>query len=253
MNSIRIPPNWTNVKKSNNPLDKIQVTGYDKKNRKQYIYHPLWTFMTSKLKYNKNINFSRLNKILKYDSETSFCKDYVLSNMIIIMQKLNIRTGNEIYKKENGSIGLCTLCKKHYKNNKLIFIGKKGILHEKKIEDNTILNFINKMLKISGDNLFQYSTNTPVKAQDLNDYLQKKIDKNLTCKDIRTYQANKIFKNEIKKLLKNKSTKNYKIKKLITMAIKSTSIELGNTPKVCRDSYINPEIISYYLSKEDNE
>ena len=94
--------------------------------------------------------------------------------------------------------------------------------------------------KILDDNKLIFKKITP---DDLNQFLKVNVDENMSCKDIRTYCANEIFKKEYSKLLNNGV--NYK-KARIT-AIKKTAEELGNTPKVCRDSYINPE-----LYKNDN-
>jgi DNA topoisomerase IB len=58
----------------------------------------------------------------------------------------------------------------------------------------------------------------------------------MTCKDIRTYCANQIFKKEYSRLLKSGISE----KKSRIEATKLTALELGNTPKVCRDSYIDP-------------
>ena len=242
--SLRIPPNWKNVKISKDPSNKIQVTGEDVRGRTQYIYHPIWTLFSKETNYTKinSINFNKLNSILnKYNKKSeSFNKNYIIANMIILMKDLNIRVGNDIYLEENDSVGICTMSKSHFKKDKLVFKGKKGIMHEKQLNKYHI-NFINKLLKIPGKSLFKYydiDTNSykKITANDINNFLKINIDENMTCKDIRTYSANNIFTKEYNKLLKNGISQN----KAKIEAIKYTAHELGNTPKVCRDSYINP-------------
>ena len=246
--SLRIPPNWKNVKISTDPSDKIQVTGEDSRGRTQYIYHPIWILFSKETNYSKinSINFNKLNSIINKYSKNSdkFCKNYIISNMIILMKDLNIRVGNEIYLEENDSVGLCTLSKSHFKKDKLIFRGKKGILHEKQLNKSHI-NFINGLLKIPGKTLFKYyySYNNNYKKiifKNINYFLKVNVDENMTCKDIRTYSANNIFEKEYNKLLKSGLEKN----KAKIEAIKYTAHQLGNTPKVCKDSYINPTLYS---------
>ena len=65
----------------------------------------------------------------------------------------------------------------------------------------------------------------------------------MSTKDIRTYQANQIFNkkvNELKKIYKSELEDHKILKKIQIESLKYTATELGNTPKVCKDSYINP-------------
>ena len=256
LKSLRIPPNWKNVKVSYNPLDKIQAIGEDQKGRKQYIYHPLWTQFSKETKYSKvnAIDFDKFLSVINTKSKFNryLTKEYLIANMFILMKDLNIRVGNEIYLAENDSIGLTTMRKSNYKKKTgtLEFKGKKGVFHEKKLSKNHIA-FIERVLRYNkmGQELFRYysrETNEMIKilSQDLNDFLKIHVDPNMSTKDIRTYCANKIFEEEIEKI-KNENPE-IKDKKLITLAVKLTAEKLGNTPKVCRDSYINPEIILKY-------
>lgn len=239
---LKIPPNWENIHIADNFSSKIQAYGYDNKGKKQYIYHPLWKIFTSNIKFinNETFNINKLKLVInKHKTNTSLHKEYVISNMLQFMIDLNIRVGNEIYLYENDSIGLCTMQKKNYNRNKLIFKGKKGKMHEKLLNKSHI-NFINSIIHLKGDFLFKYKINNTIEnvnASDLNDYLKKYIDSNITTKDIRTYQANKIFIETIK----NKEHLFDDIKKLQKIALKETAEKLGNSPKICKDSYINPK------------
>jgi DNA topoisomerase-1 len=253
---LRIPPNWNSVKINKDASDKIQVTGMDAKGRMQYIYHPAWVLFSKDTKYSKvnSIDFTLFDSIIKRYSNfnDSYSKNYIISNMFILMKDLNIRVGNEKYLEENDSVGLCTLSKSHYKKisenkkivHKLIFKGKKGVLHEKILSNNHI-KFIENIIKIPGSSLFKYQISNKTKenykkvtADDLNQFLKDYVDKDMSCKDVRTFCANNIFKKEYATLIKNGLNN----KKARIEAMKITAKELGNTPKVCKDSYIDPEL-----------
>lgn len=256
---LRIPPNWTSVKISKDASSKIQVIGEDNKKRLQYIYHPAWVLFSKDTKYSKikNIDFNKLNRILKKYSKFKgfYSKFYVISNMLLIMKDLNIRVGNEKYLEENDSVGLCTLDKSHYKkinengiiNHKFLFKGKRGIYHEKILNKNHI-KFIENIISLPGKYLFKYNVDNnscndkkflkKITADDLNNFLKENVDFDMTCKDIRTNCANNIFKTEYSRLIKL----GYNEKKAKIDSIKLVSLELGNTPKVCRDSYIDPNL-----------
>ena len=253
---LKIPPNWTGVHISKNYSSKVQAYGFDSKKRKQYIYHPLWKMFSNNIKYsnNQNFNMDKLKKIIdKFKNYNDNSKIYVISNMLQIMIDLNIRVGNEIYLHDNDTIGLCTMYKSNLSNNKLIFKGKKGVIHEKILKTEH-LKFIKNMLKIPGEFLFQYSEKQGEKqsekqsennafniisSNDINEFLKLHIDNNITTKDIRTYQANKIFIDFIKKNKQNYTND----KKLQVACLKHVANELGNTPKVCKDSYIDPNYL----------
>jgi DNA topoisomerase-1 len=263
---LRIPPNWNSIKVTKYPSSKIQVTGKDSRGRTQYIYHPAWVQFSKETKYSKvnSINFTTFENIIKRYSEFNglYSKNYIISNMFIIMKDLNIRVGNEKYLEENDSVGLCTLSKSHYKkiktteNNgsnvhKFIFKGKKGILHEKILLAKHV-TFIENIISLPGKSLFKYFNESNEKgnksnksykkitADDLNQFLKEYVDKYMSCKDIRTYCANTIFKREYSRLIKS----GINAKKARIEATKITANELGNTPKVCRDSYIDPMLYS---------
>lgn len=238
---LRIPPNWNNVKISHDPLSKIQVTGEDAKGRTQYIYHPIWNLFSKDAKYSKveSIDFKKFLRVVKLKSKFKgvITKDYTLANMFILMKDLNIRVGNEVYLQENDSVGLTTMSKIHYKNNTLDFLGKKGVHHIKQLNKEHIL-FIEKLININGKTLFQYLEHDIYKkitSSDMNDFLKINVDENMTTKDIRTYCANELYKKEYSKLLKTDIPE----KKAKSQAIKYTAEQLGNTVKVCRDSYLN--------------
>jgi len=241
---LRIPPNWKDVQISKDPCSKVQVTGKDSRNRTQYIYHPLWVMFSKDSKYDKmkSLNFNKFKTVIsKISKQPEINKDYVIANMFILMKDLNIRVGNEIYLQENDSVGLTTMSKSHFKNNKLIFKGKKGVQHEKDLSKQHLI-FINKILTFPGNSLFKYCCNKnylTVSSNDMNDFLKQQIDVNMTTKDVRTYSANIIFEKKYKELLKKGLLNQNKAR---IEAIKYTAEQLGNTPKVCRDSYINPEL-----------
>jgi len=229
---------------------KLQATGYDSKQRKQYIYNKEYVERNKKNKFNKmnTFDYGKYSRVLRNNiSLNNLSKNCVIANIIKLMEELNIRVGNESYKKENGTHGITTLLKKHYKNGTLSFVGKKGILHNKIIKNPNSLNFINKVLKIKGDYLFYDENCNKITSHDLNSFLKEKVQTNITCKDIRTYCANKIF-NDFMKNTKIGTTE-IERKASISAGVKHTAQELGNTPKICRDAYLSPQNLNKYLKK----
>lgn len=254
---IYVPPGWTNVQYIKDPKSKVLAIGYDSKGREQRIYSKKWIEKTTAEK------FSRLKdvehrykyfkaKINKFTLSDSMDKNTVMAYMCLIMELLNIRIGNEVYLAENGSYGLTTLTKKNFKikngEHTLEFVGKKGIKHIKLISDKKIINFLNNLIISNKSNyLFCYKTETDkfknITSGDINLFIKTHLGEDFTAKDIRTYSANKILSNKLKKMKYSNETER---KKNIIKAIKETSEELGNTPGVCKSHYIDPERIKNY-------
>ena len=245
---LRIPPQWNNVEITKDKTKKIQVTGYDVKKRKQYIYHPEWIKIAKEEKFKaiKKFSYTRYKNIInKYINLKNLSSKCIICNMLKIMEDLNIRVGNDIYLRDNNSIGLTTMMKKNLKGDVLSFRGKKGIFYTKVIKDSRTKEFIRKILRIQSKFLFINNNGERITHHDLNTFLKQEIGEGITCKDIRTYNANVIFLNYMRKLTlpENASAR----KKNLISGIKYTAEKLGNTPKVCRDSYISPDNINKFV------
>jgi len=259
INSLKIPPNWKDVKISKDPKSKVQVIGRDSKDREQRLYHPDWIKKSNELKYKTMNKLSRKykefdNHLDKLIRRKDLSQDCVVSNIIKLLMILNIRIGNEVYFEENGTCGITTLRKENLKiidsEYFLNFTGKKGVEHSKCIKGVRAKNFIDTMRKIKNERLFCYRRDEdylPVTAFEINGFIKEHLGDTFTSKDLRTYSANKIFKEYLSTRGKPKDLKEAQTN--IRDGIKMTAEQLGNTPKVCKDSYVDPVIIDKYLSK----
>jgi len=231
----------------------ILATGIDKAGRKQYVYIEKMKEKRELKKYKRlkilseNINNlkNKINKDLRADE---FTKEKLIALLLKIMDLCNFRSGNKKYEKLYGSHGLITLHKKHILIKKdyveIDFIGKKGVLNNCLIKNKNIQILIKKVYNISSkDDPYLFSIMDKGKGEiikvlinDVNEYL--KIY-NITCKDLRMWNANIIFLKNLKLELNNIDDK----KKLIRSSIKKTAILLHHTPAICKSSYIFKKII----------
>ena len=258
MSKVAIPPAWTNVKRIKN--SHILVIGYDSKGKEQRIYTPEWIAQRKKEKFQKHSRLMKkystydrkLNNILKSDIPFN-SKEKVMAFMCKLMEKLNIRIGNECYLKENETYGLTTLMKSNFHFKKgiyyLEFVGKKGITHTKVIKDQKTIEYLKNLIKFNKkiDYLFSYMNQngiiSNVDSQDLNAFIKSILGDEFSAKDIRTFSANKIFNNFLKKSGYSPNLPETNKKKIISLAVKETADQLGNTPTVCRKHYLNMENI----------
>jgi DNA topoisomerase-1 len=116
--SLVIPPAWENVWICALENGHLQATGTDVKMRKQYRYHPAWNALRNHTKFFQLIAFGKALPAIRLQLEKDLSvkeltKEKVLATVISLMERTNIRVGNNIYEKLYGSFGLTTLKDKH--------------------------------------------------------------------------------------------------------------------------------------------
>lgn len=254
-----IPPGWNNVRISRLKTGHIQVVGRDDKERKQYIYHPVWSKIRNQTKFFKMAAFGKvLPKIRKQvDSDLDLegmPQRKVLALVIRLMEETHIRIGNHYYAKQNKTYGLSTFRTKHvktFKNGlKFEFIGKKGKEHSITVENRKLVDLINQCEEIPGWELFKfYNENGEKQSIDsgmINDYIHEISGDIFSAKDFRTWSATKIFFETLRELGYTEDEK--ESKKNILEAFDAAAAGLGNTRAVCRSYYVHPKVVETYES-----
>ena len=227
LNSLAVPPAWTDVWFCSNENGHIQATGKDANGRLQYRYHPKWIEYKSKLKYANIDEFAAeldsLRDLVKEDlSKKEMSKNKVAALVVWLIDRYHIRVGSDQYAQENESYGLTTLMESHIsyrKGEKAIvdgmrvlkgsnkplpkinammkFTGKSGKDWKIYIRHPEISKLIEDSAKIGGkdkeQDLFRYvdenGNDFDIKAEHINDYLNQKMENKYTAKDFRTWAA----------------------------------------------------------------
>ena len=227
LNSLAVPPAWTDVWFCSNENGHIQATGKDSNGRLQYRYHPKWIDYKSKLKYANIDEFAAeldsLRDLVKEDlAKEEMSKDKVAALVVWLIDRYHIRVGSDQYAQENESYGLTTLKESHisYKkgekaivegmrvlkgsnkplpkiNAMMKFTGKSGKDWKIYIRHPEISKLIEDSAKIGGkdkeQDLFRYvdenGNDFDIKAEHINEYLNQKMENKYTAKDFRTWAA----------------------------------------------------------------
>src|SRR5438067_7082509 len=100
--SLVIPPAWTDVWISPDPLGHLQATGRDARRRKQYRYHDRWREVRDETKYGRMIEFGRALPRIRRRIEADLRRNglqrrKVLATIVKLLEKTLIRVGNEEY------------------------------------------------------------------------------------------------------------------------------------------------------------
>jgi DNA topoisomerase-1 len=183
-----------------------------------------------------------------------FPREKVLAVMTRLVNSLYIRVGTEKSVKHYKTYGITTLQNRHLeigKKGELIFsfVGKHHIKH-RKVLVNEELASIMRDLKALGTarKLFHYLDEQekphPIKPSDLNDYLKTATAPEFSAKDFRTWGGTLLTAVELAEIGKAEDEK--EVKKNVCQAVKKVAEQLGNTPTVCRASYVHPTVLKAY-------
>lgn len=257
INKLVIPPAWENVWICALDNGHLQATGFDVKKRKQYRYHPLWSALRNHTKFYRMLQFGYALPDIRLHVEKdlalkNFEKRKILALIVSLMQKTNIRIGNNAYEKLYGSFGLTTLKGKHVKVNgqkiSFHFKGKKGVMHDIDLSSKRLSKLIQKCKDIPGKELFQYiddeGNRHTVDSGMVNDYIKEISGEDFTAKDFRTWSGTVSALIAFKEIGYAETHTEYK--KKVKEALEMVASHLGNTSTVCRKYYVHPLVINLY-------
>ncbi len=255
--ALAIPPAWTGVWICPRANGHIQAIGRDAKGRKQYIYHPDWRAVRDHHKFDRMIAFGRALPRLRKQVDADLAKhglprEKVLAAVARLLELTLIRFGNEEYARTNRSFGLTTLQKKHVTLSGVgavfEFRGKSGKDHKTGFTDRRLARVIHACQDLRGQRLFQYvdaqGHRHAVESHDVNDYLRAATGGDFTAKDFRTWGASLAASHALCGLPRPEDDR--AAKKDVDLCIKAVAGLLGNTPAVCRASYVSPAVLDAY-------
>lgn len=254
---LRIPPAWTDVHISPDPERKVQAFGFDAAGRKQYIYSPQHVQKRDTRKWSKLKRVSAAlplirDKTNEHLKRPHLDREKVHATVVRLICRAYFRAGSERYAVQNKTFGISTLRKKHVeiRGNNLIFnyIGKRSIDQRQFVADTPLVEIIEQLLALPGERLFQYLDEDgevrPVTAQSVNRYLKEVVGDKITSKDLRTFGGT-VRAATILADIGPASTQT-EIKRNLALACKLVSLDLGNTPTICKKAYIHPAVLDEY-------
>lgn len=259
--SLVIPPAWQFVRINPSSGGKIQVVGMDAMGRVQYRYHPVFSAKQQRSKFAKVEPFGRLLPKLRKATNAhlrlnGLPRDKVLAVVMRLINSLYFRVGTDLSEKHYKTYGITTLQKRHLtigKKGKLSFefTGKSHVAHRKIIVDEKLASIVRDLASISrGRKLFRYLGDdgkpNPVTPAQINAYIKAATGAEYSSKDFRTWGATVLAAIELAKAAV--ADGEAERKKNIVRAVKRVAEELGNTPAVCRSSYIHPAVLDAYAA-----
>ena len=257
--SLVIPPAWKEVRIAPSPRSHLQAIGLDARARVQRIYHPAFAAKQARRKYAKIERFGEQLKNLRRQTnediaEESLSRERVLAVVVRLINDLYFRVGSEESVVHYRTYGITTLRNRHLeckRGGRLIFtfVGKHHIKHRRILVDEELATLLCDIQSLRGKRLFQYrdeenKRTVPIKPRDVNEYIKAATAPEFSAKDFRTWGGTLLCAVELADLGKPEDER--EAKRNIIRAVKHVAEHLGNTPTVCRASYIHPAVIERY-------
>lgn len=257
--ALAIPPAWQDVWICPFDHGHIQATGIDDAGRKQYLYHEKWSHQRSMAKFDEMLGFSRqlpaLRKVVANDlNADGITRERVLASAVRLMDLGFFRIGSEQYAEENDTYGVATILRSH-----VTLLDGDGVRFEypakgsqervQDVHDPEVRKVAETLLRRrSGpDDFLAFKEGrawVDVRSSDVNEYIQTHAGESCSAKDFRTWNGTVLAAVELGAgdLPESKRGRDRRIREVV----ESVSGHLGNTPAVCRASYIDPRVLDRF-------
>ncbi|MDX6611496.1 MAG: topoisomerase [Blastocatellia bacterium] len=259
INDLKIPPAWTEV--AINPVASglVQAVGQDAASRWQYLYHERHVKKQDLKKFARIIKFAealpQMRRTVTRDlKQPGLGREKVLACILRILATCYMRPGSQVYANENGSYGISTLRARHVSvKGDLIefdFPGKSGVQQHRELKDRKVARVVRELLKDRRSEVFKYldaeGKFVDIKRRHINDYIKEVMGTRFSAKDFRTWAGTLAAACALARAGADIEDSPATRKRKIVAAIKEAATVLGNTPAVCRSSYICPAIFENF-------
>jgi DNA topoisomerase I len=262
ISELAIPPAWHEVWVCPDPLGHLQATGIDAAGRKQYLYHDRWQQRQAEQKFDTVRRFAaalpRLRRAVTADlRRRGMPRERALACAVRLLDLGFFRVGGEVYAEANESFGLATVRREHVSivDGEVVFDfpAKSGQRRVQSIRDPAVRRAIEAMRRRrSGpEDLLAWRDGREwrdVRSEDVNSYIQEKLRDDFSAKDFRTWHGTVLAAVELAG--EPESTSERTAARSVKAAISRVAESLGNTPAVCRRSYIDPRVLERFRDGE---
>lgn len=261
IDALKIPPAWIDVWINAAADGAVQAIGRDAGGRLQSLYHANHVRRQKAKKFARLIKFAEAlpkmrTTVASHLKLPGLGRAPVLAAMLRILSVCFLRPGSHAYASENGSFGLATLRPRHVKVVgdvvEFDFTGKSGVRQRHQLKDRPVAMIVRRLLEQPSREVFKFQDVNgdfvDVTSHHINGYIHEVMGAAFSAKDFRTWAGTLVYACALARLGANIAEKPTLRRRKAVEAIKETAGILGNTPAVCRGSYVAPEIISSFES-----
>jgi DNA topoisomerase-1 len=235
----------------------VQAWGFDARGRRQYRYHERAVERGQLRKYHRVRRMGHdlpaiRRRVARDFGGRDLTRTAVAAAAVRLIGEAFFRVGNERYERDNGTFGLTTLRKSHVtiRGERLQFSyrGKGSIRQRQVVFDRRLAQVIGRLMKTPGTRLFRYRERNrwvDLTAQDVNEYLRSLGTARYTAKDFRTWGGTLRMATVLGDIGPGANARD--ATRNVALAARLVASELGNTPAICRASYVHPLVIARYV------
>ena len=256
---LAIPPGWQDVHIAASSRASVQAWGLDAKSRKQYRYHARAVERGQLRKYYRVRELAKdlpaLRRRIRRDAAVRDpTRRAVAAAVVQLVSESFFRIGSERYAEENRTFGIATLLKRHVEitDARAVFtyVGKRSIRQRQVVANRKLARLVARQLRSPGARLFRYQEGERwrnLTARDVNAYLHDTLGVPFSAKDFRTWGGTLRAATVLAELGPARSET--EAKRNVATAMRLVAAELGNTPAICRKSYVHPIVVARYLDE----
>ncbi len=255
---LAIPPGYTEVRVAPSSHSNLQAIAVDSSGRIQYRYHIDYAACQARKKFEKIEHFGEHLPKLRHVSnqhiaEEGLGKNRVLAVVTRLINDLYFRLGSEDSVEQYKTYGITSLRNYHLHEldeSHLLFqfTGKHHIHQRRILVDGALVELMREIRAIPGVRLFNYldaeGNPRPITPTDVNHYIKSAMGSAFSAKDFRTWGGTLQAAIALAEMGKPENDK--QAKHNIVETAKIVADRLGNTPSVCRESYIHPVVFERY-------
>ncbi len=263
--ALAIPPAWREVWICPQADGHLQATGIDDAGRRQYRYHDDWSRRRARRKFDDTLVFAAGLPLLRQEVlDTLTAEDgrpsaeAVLACVARLLDVGFFRIGSETYARENGTYGLTSMRREHVQVSEdgivtFDYPAKSGQRRVQHVVDPLSAQLVARLRRgRSGDGqLFGWRERggwRALRSSDVSEYLAERVPTG-SAKSFRTWHATVLAAVAVA-VAEVDPTHAPARKRVVVHAVKEVARHLGNTPAVCRSSYIDPRIFDKYAAGE---
>jgi DNA topoisomerase-1 len=259
--ALKIPPAWTDVYIHPSPRAHLQAVGKDRAGRWQYRYHPAFRQRQEARKYDRLVDFAQALPAMRrtvdaHLRDKGLGRERVMAGILKILSTCFIRPGSQVYADENGSFGLATLRPRHVSVKgdtvHFDFRGKSGTPQHRSMTDRRVARLVRELLAVPGKEVFKFIDDdgrvVDVRRRDINAYIKEVMGEHFTAKDFRTWAGTLVAACALARAAAapEPAPTAAARRRKVASAVKEAAALLGNTPAICRASYVYPSVLSSF-------
>jgi DNA topoisomerase-1 len=251
-----VPPAWRDVHIAADARRAIQAWGFDARGRKQYRYHDTAVQRRELRKYHRVRQLAkalpRIRRTLRRQTHSPrLDRDTACAIALRLISESLFRPGSEKYVRENRSYGMTTLRKRHVdvdgRRAVFSYVGKSSKRHRQHVNHPELVRLVARLRRTPGERLFRYQSAdgwSDLDAVTLIRYLREELGP-FAVKDFRTWGGTLRAATVLAEIGPGRSATD--ARRNVALAMRIVSTELGNTPAICRASYVHPMVLARYL------